>query len=214
MEMPSPSQNEDDVEITTMENIPKSLWVVDKITDITDKSDGKGAMVTVRVSNDIGRKGFVSERITYEDCGQYFPTLLVNRLTNFALERKEFVEYVERSDFEANTCLTQIIKERRWSNKVRDCLCNHSIGAGWKKFDQPAYFQAGARFFGVRCFGCKKEIVAAAPKTGQHKAGSGVFICEVEATESCRAALCLHCFNTRFSNEERPTRKRSQRAYL
>ena len=165
-----------------MENIPKSLWVVEKMTDITDKRDGKGAMVTVRVSNDIERKGFVNERITYEDCGQYFQMLLVDRLTKFALEQKAFVEYVEQLDFGENTCLTQVIKERRWSNKVRDCLCNHSIGAGWKKFDQPAYFQAGARFFGVLCFGCDKGIVASAPKLGEYKAGNGVFICEVEAT--------------------------------
>jgi hypothetical protein len=204
--------NDSDSEIVNndmhIEDVPVEQWMVESVTEIEESREGSPMMATVLLQRTVQEQRNTA-RMTLDDCGKYFEKHLVDRLTKFASDKRTVVAYVEdNSESEALSNLVQLVKKYMWSSRVKDCQCNHSIAAGWKMMDQISYFKTGFRYCGVSCCECLKRIVAAAPTPNEYKAGSGVFLCAVEASEECRGFLCLLCFNKRYANESRPSRKR------
>ncbi len=193
----------------SIETVPVAQWVVDSISCVTKKGVGGAIMVAVKLANHSGQYTLNTAQMPLSDCVIYFKNMLVAHLHSLAADRKKVIDYVESDAFDGNEYLVALIKQQKWSTRIRDCQCNHTIAAGWKSFDQPSYFHDKCRFYKTKCFGCNKRLVASAPKKDEYKVSTGVFLCVVEAMEECRSLLCALCYNSMFANEKRPSRKRS-----
>jgi hypothetical protein len=190
------------------EDAVMETWDVQLVSEISDKNDGKGLLATVRVVKVTGSPQ-VTARITLNECSKYFQAQFVKRMEDIAADRKKMLDFVETNEVEEVEDLVKLIKKQKWSRKIRQCECSHDVSAGWKKWDQSAYFKPGFRFFGSSCMECKKTIVSHGQvKENEYKASFGVFVCIVESVEDCRSILCTHCHQSKFTNEGRPSRKR------
>jgi hypothetical protein len=119
-------------------------------------------------------------------------------------ERKEqFVEH--RKDMERSVSVSNITTRR--------CECKHDNAEGWKASYDAAYFNNGQRLFGTICTACSKRFVVGC-QTGDNeivvrKGKCTVYICVKEHIEDCRYLMCSGCWTAKFSQQGRPTRRKT-----